>query len=95
MADALQNDVANVMATLASRQGDGKSTRKYSGPERAAILLLALGEQHGAKIWNLLDDDELRQLSVVMSTGGCHKPPVSRAGDGPLELLRRPVTMAR
>ena len=34
------------------------------------MLMLALGEQHGGKIWNLLDDDELRQLSIVMSTLG-------------------------
>ena len=34
------------------------------------MLMLALGEQHGAKIWNLLDDDDLRQLSIVMSTLG-------------------------
>ena len=32
--------------------------------------MLALGEQHGEKVWKLLDDDELRQLSVVMSTLG-------------------------
>jgi flagellar motor switch protein FliG len=32
--------------------------------------MLALGEQHGGKIWNMLDDDELRELSVVMSTLG-------------------------
>ena len=32
--------------------------------------MLALGEQHGAKIWGMLDDDELRQISVVMSTIG-------------------------
>ena len=32
--------------------------------------MLALGEQHGAKIWNMLDDDELRQISIVMSTIG-------------------------
>jgi flagellar motor switch protein FliG len=32
--------------------------------------MLALGEQHGAKIWNLLDDDDLRQISIVMSTLG-------------------------
>ena len=32
--------------------------------------MLALGEQYGAKIWNLLDDDELRELSIVMSTLG-------------------------
>jgi flagellar motor switch protein FliG len=34
------------------------------------VLMLALGEQHGSKIWNLLDDDDLRQLSIVMSTLG-------------------------
>jgi flagellar motor switch protein FliG len=32
--------------------------------------MLALGEQHGEKVWKLLDDDELRQLSIVMSTLG-------------------------
>jgi flagellar motor switch protein FliG len=32
--------------------------------------MLSLGEQYGAKIWGLLDDDELRQLSVVMSSLG-------------------------
>src|ERR1041384_3718159 len=62
-------DIANVVATLAGRQ-NGVAPRKLSGPERAAILMLALGEQHGAKIWGLLDDDELRELSVVMSTLG-------------------------
>jgi flagellar motor switch protein FliG len=56
---------------LAGRQHDSpKAARQLSGPERAAVLMLALGEQHGAKIWNLLDDDDLRQLSVVMSTLG-------------------------
>ena len=32
--------------------------------------MLALGEQHGSKIWSMLDDDELRQISMVMSTIG-------------------------
>ena len=44
--------------------------KALNGPQRAAVLMLALGEQHGAKIWGLLDDDELRELSVVMSTIG-------------------------
>jgi flagellar motor switch protein FliG len=57
------------MATLASRQG-ANTSRKLSGPERAAVLMLALGQQHGAKVWTLLDDDELRQLSIIMSTIG-------------------------
>src|SRR5689334_10902021 len=32
--------------------------------------MLALGEAHGAKVWTLLDDDELRQISIIMSTIG-------------------------
>jgi flagellar motor switch protein FliG len=65
------NDIENLVATLAGRQHDApKSTRQLTGPERAGVLMLALGEQHGAKIWNLLDDDDLRQLSIVMSTLG-------------------------
>jgi flagellar motor switch protein FliG len=43
---------------------------KLSGPERAAVLMLALGEQFGAKVWTMLDDDELRTLSILMSQIG-------------------------
>src|SRR6187455_356478 len=65
------NEIENLVATLAGRQHDGrKPTKQFTGPERAAVLMLALGEQHGAKIWNLLDDDDLRQISIVMSTIG-------------------------
>ena len=32
--------------------------------------MLALGEQYGGKVWSLLDDDEVRELSIVMSTLG-------------------------
>ena len=41
-----------------------------TGPERAAVLMLALGEQYGGKIFSLLDDDELREISIVMSSLG-------------------------
>jgi flagellar motor switch protein FliG len=68
---APSSEIESLVATLAGRQHDSpKAARQLSGPERAAVLMLALGEQHGAKIWNLLDDDDLRQLSVVMSTLG-------------------------
>jgi flagellar motor switch protein FliG len=68
---APSNEIENLVATLAGRQQEqGKPLRALTGPERAAVLMLALGEQHGAKIWNLLDDDDLRQLSIVMSTLG-------------------------
>jgi flagellar motor switch protein FliG len=65
-----QSDIANLVATLASRQAENGTGRQLSGPERAAVLMLALGDQYGSKIWSLLDDDELRQLSIVMSTLG-------------------------
>src|SRR6476620_7516874 len=64
------NEIANLVATLAGRQTSAGPGRQLKGPERAAVLMLALGEQHGEKVWKLLDDDELRQLSVVMSTLG-------------------------
>ena len=65
-----RKEIASAVAALAGRQGENSGGRKLTGPERAAVLMLALGEAHGAKIWNLLDDDELRELSVVMSTLG-------------------------
>jgi flagellar motor switch protein FliG len=64
-------EIDNLVATLAGRQNEQpKSQRQLTGPERAAVLMLALGEQYGAKIWGLLDDDDLRQLSITMSTLG-------------------------
>src|SRR5262245_6229515 len=66
-----QAEVANLVAALAQKPPEPVGGhRALSGPERAAILMLSLGEQHGSKIWGLLDDDELRQLSVVMSSLG-------------------------
>jgi flagellar motor switch protein FliG len=66
-----QTDIASVIAALASRQGaEHNPRRKLTGPERAAVLMLALGQQFGGNIWNQLDDDELREISVVMSTLG-------------------------
>src|ERR1039458_4187440 len=64
------NEIATVIATLASRQGNRPKGKTMSGPKRAAILMLALGEQYGGKVWSLLDDDEVRELSMVMSTLG-------------------------
>jgi flagellar motor switch protein FliG len=73
-------DLANMMASLSSRDGEPSSGgRQLSGPERAAVLMLALGEQHGAKVWGLLDDDELRELTVVMSGLGTVDAPAVEA----------------
>src|SRR5689334_18757046 len=64
-------DIESIVKALASRQpANGLQSRGLTGPERAAVFMLALGEQYGGKVWNLLDDDELRQLSIVMSQLG-------------------------
>src|SRR5258708_30617320 len=64
------NDITSVIANLASRQGGRPKGPPMSGPKRAAILMLALGEQYGGRVWSLLDDDEVRELSMAMSTLG-------------------------
>src|ERR1700753_1368181 len=62
-------DITSVIASLAPRQA-GKAKSNIPGPKRAAMLMLALGEQYGGKIWQMLDDDEVRELSVHMSSLG-------------------------
>ncbi|MEJ1934683.1 flagellar motor switch protein FliG [Nostoc sp. NIES-2111] len=41
--------------------------RRFSGPERAAIVLLALGEEYGRVVWERLDDEEVRTISAAMA----------------------------
>ena len=40
-----------------------------TGPEKAAIVLLTLGEDHTA-IWQMLDEEEIREVSQAMATLG-------------------------
>jgi flagellar motor switch protein FliG len=41
-----------------------------SGPERAAVMMLALGEDHAAKLFALMDDEEIKELSQTMANLG-------------------------
>ncbi|MGA0532121.1 flagellar motor switch protein FliG [Hansschlegelia sp. KR7-227] len=50
------------------------ANRRLSGVERAAALMLALGETHGAPVWKLLEDDEIRDLSGAMASLGPVEP---------------------
>src|ERR1700710_1984193 len=64
-------NLESAMAILASRtQGKKPLSAQITGAKRAAILMLALGEEYGGKIWGLLDDEEVRQISIIMSTLG-------------------------
>src|SRR3982750_1653215 len=44
--------------------------RTLSGAERAAIIMLALGEDHSQQIWQMMDEDEIKEVSQVMSNLG-------------------------
>lgn len=57
-------DTGNIAAQDISEVG------QLSGTQRAAVLLLTLGEEHGGRIWTQLEDDEIRDLSVAMAKLG-------------------------
>src|SRR5438552_2351681 len=70
-----EKEISSAVASLASRRPEKAASRKLTGPQRAAVLMLSLGEQYGSKIWSMLDDDELRSLSVVLSKLGTIEAP--------------------
>ncbi|GGB34651.1 flagellar motor switch protein FliG [Roseibium aquae] len=59
--DALQNQL-----TVSADEAE----RELRGSERAAVLLLALGEDHGRPIWEKLDEIEIKQISAAMANIG-------------------------
>ncbi len=44
--------------------------RTLSGPQKAAAFMLAVGREHSSKIFERMDDEEIRELSHAMSTLG-------------------------
>jgi flagellar motor switch protein FliG len=44
--------------------------RSLNGPQKAAIMMLSLGEDHSAKVWAMLDDDEIKEISQTMANLG-------------------------
>ena len=57
------------MAKLVNKKAAIEDPNKLSGPEKAAVILLALGEEHTA-LWERLDDDEVKEISQAMATLG-------------------------
>src|SRR5579871_2466232 len=47
-----------------------EDVRSLSGAERAAIIMLSLGEENSTKIWSMMDEDEIKEISQVMSSLG-------------------------
>ena len=44
--------------------------RSLTGPQKAALFLLSLGEEHSAKLFALMDDEEIKEISQVMASLG-------------------------
>ena len=44
--------------------------RSFSGVDKAAMIMLSLGETHASKLFGMMDDEEIKELSQRMSTLG-------------------------
>ena len=47
---------------------------EMDGAQRAAVLLLLLGEKHGQPIWAMLEEDEVKKVSYAMAQLGSIEP---------------------
>ena len=56
-------------ARLITKKPAVEDARKLTGPEKAAVILLSLGEDHTA-LWKNLDDDEIKEISQAMASLG-------------------------
>ena len=44
--------------------------QSMSGPDKAALLMLAVGEDNAARLFSMMEDDEIRELSQAMASLG-------------------------
>jgi flagellar motor switch protein FliG len=54
----------------ASKPATKEDIRALTGAERAAIIMLSLGEEHSARLWQMMDEEEVKEISQVMSNLG-------------------------
>jgi len=53
-------------ARLVNKKPAVEDVRKLTGPEKAAVILLSLGEDHN-RLWQSLDDEEIKEISQAMA----------------------------
>ncbi|RZJ43056.1 MAG: flagellar motor switch protein FliG [Brevundimonas sp.] len=53
-------------ARMVTKKPAVDDVRKLTGPEKAAVVLLSLGEDH-TKLWQGLDEDEIKEISQAMA----------------------------
>lgn len=58
------------MTAAVQTLGEPAELKKFSGPQRAAALLLVLGRDHGAPVWEALSVEEVKELSAAMAQLG-------------------------
>ncbi|MBU2418659.1 MAG: flagellar motor switch protein FliG [Alphaproteobacteria bacterium] len=51
---------------MVSKKPAVDDVRKLTGPEKAAVILLSLGEDH-TRLWQSLDEDEIKEISQAMA----------------------------
>ncbi len=56
-------------ARMVTKKPAVEDIRKLTGPEKAAVILLSLGEDH-TKLWQSLDEDEIKEISQAMASLG-------------------------
>jgi flagellar motor switch protein FliG len=54
------------MAKAQTAPSLGSNASQLSGPQKAAVLMLSLGDQ-AHKVWSMLDDEEIKELSQTMA----------------------------
>ena len=70
-AAAREAEFASALAALsAGGRASTEAARALSGPRRAGVLMVSLGDKVSSRIWKMLDDDEIRLLSIAMSQLG-------------------------
>ncbi|NBB50801.1 flagellar motor switch protein FliG [Rhizobium sp. CRIBSB] len=57
------------MSRMQPKKAALEDVKKLTGPEKAAVILLALGEDHG-RLWQGLDEEEIKEISQAMATLG-------------------------
>lgn len=56
-------------ARMVTKKPAVEDVRKLTGPEKAAVILLSLGEDH-TRLWQSLDEDEIKEISQAMASLG-------------------------
>lgn len=54
----------------ADQQKGKEDYKKLNGVQKTAIFLLAVGEDHAAKMFSMMEDEEIKEISHAMSTLG-------------------------